>query len=48
MHSEPIKTRIFSMSPIRENSQFHYLEYIVTVLLEKEKANTQNRVRFLG
>lgn len=47
MHSEPIKACIFCMSPVRKNSQFYYLECVFTFLLEKEKANTQTRVRFL-
>lgn len=48
MHSESIKTGIFCMSPIRKNSQFHYLEYVFTFLLEKERANTQTRIRELS
>lgn len=47
MHSEPIKACIFCMSPVRKNSQFYYLECVFTFLLEKEKANTKIRVRFL-
>lgn len=47
MHSEPIKACVFYMSPVGENPQFHDLECVFSVLLEKEEANTQSRVRFL-
>lgn len=47
VHSEPIQACVFWVSPVRNDSQLHYLERIFNLLLEKEKGNTPTRVSLL-
>lgn len=37
MHTEPVKARVFDVTPVRENSQLHKPKHLVTGVLRESR-----------